>query len=281
MFRTLLYFFMFVSGIAHSGQTMRLVSAGGSITEIIYTLDKQDLIVATDSTSLSPSAARNLPKLGYFRQLSVEGVLSFQPTHLIGAQATGPEELAEQLRAAGVSVTILGEQRNLGGLYDMIRDVAVLVDAQDTAQQLINAIDKKVAALKIQAHVLAPSTALFVMSTSERGLTVAGGNTVPQALFDDAGIVNAAANMKDYKVMDNESILRADPDLIFVASHNVYSEQARLALCQHPALKATKAGKNCNITTMESSSALGLSPRYPEALQAIIAKAALIEKQVD
>ncbi|MFT2089755.1 heme/hemin ABC transporter substrate-binding protein [Paraglaciecola sp. 2405UD69-4] len=258
------------AAFAHSD--MRVISSGGSITEVIYALDKQDLIVAADSTSHYPRAAAALPKLGYFRQLSTEGILSFHPTHLIGAQATGPDTLFPELKAAGVEVSILGEQRDLAGLKQLISQVGEIVHAPVKAKELIEQIDSRVSQLKKQAQGLKPITALFILSDSDRGLTVAGANTVPQALFNDAGITNAAQQMRDYKVMDNESILAANPDIIFVASHRIRSDQEVQTLCQHPAIKATTAGQICKPVVMESSSALGLSPRYPEALEHIIKK---------
>ncbi|QHJ13819.1 Hemin-binding periplasmic protein HmuT [Paraglaciecola mesophila] len=259
-------------------QKMRIIASGGSITEVIYALGKAQNIVATDSTSMFPKAAAALPKLGYFRQLSTEGVLRFQPTHLLGAQATGPDTLAGQLAAAGVEVHIFDEQRDLHGLQHMISEIGRLLNAKDEARTLNTHIGQQVTELKSEAQARAqnqqPISALFVMSDSDRGLTVAGGNTVPQALFDDAGLVNVARNLPDYKVMDNESILAANPDIIFVASHRAKEPNALARLCQHPALKATNAGRNCVISTMESSSALGLSPRYPDALKRIIQQTA-------
>lgn len=265
-----------LAGLAKAETPMRIVSSGGSITEIIYALGKDKLIVATDSTSMYPYAASGLPKLGYFRQLSTEGVLSFQPSHLIGAQATGPNTLAKQLEAAGVSVSILGEQRDFAGLKQLIHQVAVLVDAEKEAKVLVDDIEQQVKQVKAKHGLSRPIKALFVLSDSERGLTVAGNNTVPQALFNDAGLHNVAAEMVDYKVMDNESILAANPDLIFVASHRVKSPEALQLLCQHPALKMTSAGINCSPVLMESSNALGLSPRYPEALKKIMESAEAI-----
>lgn len=276
------------SDALQSSGKMRIIASGGSITEIIYALDKQQFIVATDSTSLFPAAAASLPKLGYFRQLSTEGILGFQPTHLLGAQATGPESLPGQLIAAGIQVQIFDEQRNVAGLHQLISEIGQLLNASEKALALNQQITQQVAQLKAKAskrHLANDSrtlagghdkiTALFVMSDSDRGLTVAGGNTVPQALFDDAGVINAAHALTDYKVMDNESILAANPDIIFVASHRAREANALQRLCQHPALKATNAGRNCAISAMESSSALGLSPRYPQALQTVIARTAM------
>ncbi|WP_166425581.1 ABC transporter substrate-binding protein [Paraglaciecola sp. 20A4] len=276
------------SNAQQSPEKMRIIASGGSITEIIYALGKQQFIVATDSTSMFPAAAASLPKLGYFRQLSTEGILGFQPTHLLGAQATGPESLPEQLRAAGINVHIFNERRDVAGLHQLINEIGQLLNASEKALALNQQITQQVAQLKAKAskrrlandtRALAGGhdkiTALFVMSDSDRGLTVAGGNTVPQALFDDTGVINAAQRLPDYKVMDNESILAANPDIIFVASHRVREPSALQRLCQHPALKATNAGRNCAISAMESSSALGLSPRYPQALQTVIERTAV------
>ncbi|QJX01792.1 ABC transporter substrate-binding protein [Alcanivorax sp. IO_7] len=57
----------------------RLVVAGGELTEIVYALDAGDRLVAVDSTSNYPAAARQLPKLGYVRALPVEGTLALKP----------------------------------------------------------------------------------------------------------------------------------------------------------------------------------------------------------
>ena len=42
----------------------RIVSAGGSVTEIVYALGQEDRLVARDSTSTYPEAARELPDIG-------------------------------------------------------------------------------------------------------------------------------------------------------------------------------------------------------------------------
>src|SRR5690606_22723330 len=63
--------------------TSRLVSIGGSLTEIVYELGVEGLLVARDQTALYPAAARELPDVGYARALAPEGVLSVNPTALL------------------------------------------------------------------------------------------------------------------------------------------------------------------------------------------------------
>ncbi|HWT61915.1 MAG TPA: ABC transporter substrate-binding protein, partial [Ochrobactrum sp.] len=63
--------------------TSRLVSVGGAVTEIVYALGAGDRLVARDQTSTYPEEARKLVDVGYMRRLSLEGVLSVNPTGIL------------------------------------------------------------------------------------------------------------------------------------------------------------------------------------------------------
>ena len=101
----------------------RIITAGGSITEIVFALGRGDWVIATDSTSMFPQEAASLTKLGYFRQLSTEGVLAQQPTMLLGAEAAGPSVALEQIAHAGVDVTTFDVDKNLSGLKALVIDI--------------------------------------------------------------------------------------------------------------------------------------------------------------
>lgn len=251
----------------------RVISAGGSITEIVYALDREETLVAVDSTSFFPAAAQKLPKIGYFRQLSTEGVLSFDPTHVIAMSGAGPDAVLTQLQASGIQLAVLGETKSRQGLYDFILGVAKQVDAQAKAKLLINEIDASLNLLAPKQHQLKNKnlTALFVLTSGDRGLTVAGSDTMPDFLFTQSGLNNGAKAITRYKTMDTEAIIAAAPDLVFVASHNFDNNQAQ-SLCKHPAIKATPAGQDCSvrIKAISSDLALGMSPRLPLVLNQII-----------
>jgi len=106
-----------------------------------------------------------------------------------------------------------------------------------------------------------------VVANNDRGITVAGKDTVPQALFDTLGIVNIGSAVEGYKVMDAESVLMQNPDVVIAAGHMLRGKSAKEVLCTHHALAATFAGKHCLVEAMDSSISLGLSPRFYVALQ--------------
>ena len=83
--------------------TSRIVSIGGSITEILYALGLQQKIVAVDTTSLFPPAAlQEKPNVGYMRQLSAEGVLALAPTLVLALQGSGPKETIDVLETSKI-----------------------------------------------------------------------------------------------------------------------------------------------------------------------------------
>ena len=56
----LIFFFSFLS-VSYS----KIITLGGTVTEIVYGLGAGDKIVAVDLSSLNPLEARNLPQVGY------------------------------------------------------------------------------------------------------------------------------------------------------------------------------------------------------------------------
>lgn len=268
--------------MAHNHQqpeTPRIIAAGGSVTEIIYALGRGDWVVATDSTSMFPAAATEVTKLGYFRQLSTEGVLAQQPSLLLGASATGPEPMLEQVANAGVDVHVYHVSKDLDGLNKMILDIGHRVSAVEKAKQLVTDLHRQVDAQRVQYSEAIASygstdysntiSALFVVANNDRGITVAGAKTVPQALFDTLGMTNIASDLNGYKLMDAESVLMLNPDVVFAAGHMLHGENALNSLCSHHAIAATFAGQHCLVKAMDSSIGLGLSPRFAIALKAV------------
>ena len=79
----------------------RLITLGGSITEIVYALGAEAQLVGTDSTCFYPPAAAKTPKVGYFRQLSAEGILSLRPDVIVGTDDIGPPAVIDQVGSAG------------------------------------------------------------------------------------------------------------------------------------------------------------------------------------
>lgn len=119
----------------HLSAAERVISAGSSVTELIFALGGQDQLIAVDVTSNEPRT-RELPQVGYHRQLSAEGLLALNPTQLIGSDEMGPESTLRQLRSADVKVNIINSDPHQQGLLERIDQIAQLIDRQSAAKTL-------------------------------------------------------------------------------------------------------------------------------------------------
>ena len=92
---------------AEAPRSSRIVALGSPVTETLYALGVGDRVVGADLSSQHPAATAELPKVGYFRQFSPEGVLSLTPDLVLASDAAGPPVALERLRGAGLRLEVL------------------------------------------------------------------------------------------------------------------------------------------------------------------------------
>jgi len=99
----------------------RIIIAGGSITEIIYFIGVEDNIIGLDVTSVYPEQTKEFPSIGYVRNLSAEGVLSMNPSLVLGEDDMGPPAVIKQIMKTSVDLRIIPEQHNADGIIKKIQ----------------------------------------------------------------------------------------------------------------------------------------------------------------
>nr|CCA79612.1 exported hypothetical protein [blood disease bacterium R229] len=93
----------------------RVVVIGGALAECVYALGMEHVLVAADTTCTYPRPVLALPKVGYLRTLSSEGVLSLRPDLVLMSTDAGPPEALAQLRGSGVRIAAIAEQQDRRG----------------------------------------------------------------------------------------------------------------------------------------------------------------------
>jgi iron complex transport system substrate-binding protein len=255
------------AGVAHA----RVVTVGGAATEIVFALGAGDRLVATDSTSVWPEAAKALPKVGYMRSLSAEGVLSLRPEQVLVTADTGPAAAIAQLRAAGAKVTTLDAAHSIEGLRRNVRTVADALGVPERGA----ALDQRIADAWRDTQSAVAATAgrprvLFVLAHGGRAQTmVSGTGTAADAMISLAGGTNPLAGVKGYKPLTAEGALGAAPDVILVTREGLESFGGARALLAHPGLALTPAGKAGRVVSFDALYLLGFGPRTPEAVRAL------------
>lgn len=244
----------------------RIVSIGGAITEILYALGFEDRLAGVDATSLYPAAAlRDKPNVGYMRQLSAEGVLGLNPSLVLAVQGSGPKETMDVLEAAKVPLVLVPETFTEAGLLDKIRLVGQAMGADKQAECLTTAVTEDLAQLRtLRARVTKPVRVMFVMSLLNGRAMAAGRNTAANEIIALAGGVNAIDSYDGYKIVNDEAIVAAKPDMVLSIQRGKDSLEAE-AVYLHPGFALTPAAANRAFISMEGLYLLGFGPRTAAA----------------
>lgn len=237
----------------------RVVSAGSAVTELLIALDAKDSLVAVDVTSQLPKEME-LPKVGYHRRLSAEGLLALSPTKVIGSDEMGPSTTLEQLKSAGVDVEIVNTEANVEGLVDRIDQIVNIMHRETQASALKAEVETQVKALESNQPAKADKKkVLFLLIHEGRPANVAGSETTPDAIIQLAGGENpAAGQLSSYKPLSTEAMVEMQPDVILVSGRSYQTMGGADAILKAmPLLAATPAGMNKNIVTIDGHALVG------------------------
>ncbi|HAS6170197.1 TPA: ABC transporter substrate-binding protein [Vibrio vulnificus] len=236
----------------------RIISAGSAVTELILALHAEQSLIAVDVTSQLPEG-QQLPKIGYHRRLSAEGLLALSPTKLIGSDEMGPAPVLQQLKSTGVDIEVVNTQANVDGLKARIDQIAAILNKPQEAQQLKSLVDQQVQSLKANQPTDQKKKVLFLLIHEGRAANVAGTDTTPDAIINLAGAINPAADkITAYKPLSSESMVEMQPDVILVSGRSFDKLGGPDAIIKMmPLLAATPAGQNKQIMTIDGAALVG------------------------
>lgn len=236
----------------------RIISAGSAVTELILALHAEQSLVAVDVTSQLPEG-QPLPKIGYHRRLSAEGLLALSPTKLIGSDEMGPAPVLQQLKSTGVDIEVVNTQANVDGLKARIDQIAAILNKPQEAQQLKSLVDQQVQSLKANQPTVQKKKVLFLLIHEGRTANVAGTDTTPDAIIRLAGAINPAADrITAYKPLSSESMVEMQPDVILVSGRSFEKLGGPDAIIKMmPLLAATPAGQNKQIMAIDGAALVG------------------------
>ena len=246
----------------------RIVVAGGSLVELIYAMDAGNRVVGVDETTSFPPQTEALPHIGYWKQLSSEGILSLRPDSFITWQDAGPQLVFDQLRAQKVNVVTLPRiPATVGQMYANIHTLAKNLGAVEQGNTLVNHLRQRLENVaRSSASKPAPVKALFILSAGGSAPQVAGKGSVADAIMALAGAQNVAQHSQ-YRSYSAEALIAANPEVIVVTSQMVEGDINRLSTVA--GITRTAAWKNQRIVTLDQALILGMGPRVADAVETL------------
>ena len=258
-----------VGSVTLDKQPQKIVSLAPSLTEMIFAIDAGRQVVAVDEYSNFPADAPKTDLSGY--KPNAEAIASYSPDLVVVSDDS--ENIVSQLTALSIPTYVAPAANTLEDTYKEITELGTLTGHSAEATALVGTMKAELEKLvKDLPKRSKPLTYYYELDNTYYSVT---SKTFIGELFTAAGLVNIAdvGNADNpYPQLSAETIIKANPDLIFLADTKCCGQSAA-TVAARPGWGVLAAVMNGGVVSLDDDVASRWGPRVVD-LQRIIVDAA-------
>ena len=259
------------------GESLRIVSLSPTATEMLYAIGAGDQVVAVDSLSTYPAEVEpKVTKISAFEP-SAEAILEYEPDVVL--ISNDMNKITEQLTTAapGIQVWTGAAATTIDDVYAQITQLGELTGRADAAEDVIDDMKTRIEAAVPADGEPTAFSAYYELDNTYYSIT---SNTFVGALLSQFGLKSIADGVEegnDYPQLSAESIVAADPAVIFLADTKCCQQTAE-TVAARPGWADIAAVKNGNVVELDDDIASRWGPRIVDLIEQIAAaRNALLE----
>ncbi|WP_111669280.1 heme/hemin ABC transporter substrate-binding protein [Algoriphagus litoralis] len=249
-----------------SVESRKIITAGGTITEVVNELGFGDQIIATDITSTFPASMQQLPSIGYRNQIKAEGILALGPDLVLIEEGYLSPDVVEQLKAAQVEIHSFPKPVSVAGAKKLVTDLAAFFEVNEKGEEVNAAIEKDI--LELNAYLSSQEDrpkAVFVMARGPETVFIAGDKTFAREMFDMVKIETVATGFDEFAPLTPESLVSMNPEYLVFFESGIQSLGGKEGLTKIQGIDQTTAFKEDQIVALDGQYLSGFGPRVGKA----------------
>jgi cobalamin transport system substrate-binding protein len=257
---------------ASAPRPQRIVSLSPTATEMLFAIGAGGQVVAVDSNSNYPAEAPRTELSAY--QPNIEAIAGYKPDLVV--YSDDPGELKAGLDKLSIPVLHQPAATRLDDTYAQLDQLGRATGHEDEAGQVATTMRAEIE--KIAAS--RPERPLTYYHELDKNLYSATSKTFIGQLYDQLGMKNIAdAADKEgtgYPQLSAEYVVKADPDLIFLADTKCCGQSASTVAARDgwDQLTAVKTG---GVVELDDDVASRWGPRVVDFLKTVAAKVQTLE----
>jgi iron complex transport system substrate-binding protein len=209
----------------------RVVSLAPSLTESIYALGMENLLVGdTDYCDYPPDATKK-HKVGGIVNPSLEEIVALKPD-LVLVTKLNRQETVQQLDRLGIPA-YAADPHTVDEIRSSVRRLAEILGNSPAGEVLDAALLQQETALQKKLQNAAPKRVLFIVWTDP--LISIGRHTFIADALQHAGAISVVESSQDWPQMSLEEMVHLQPEvLVFAAGHSEAVSRDMEALAKRP-----------------------------------------------
>lgn len=190
----------------------RIVALSPGATELLFAAGAGDQVVGTVSHSDYPEEAQEIPRVGTYKRLDLEGLLAREPDLIIGWQSGNPGEQLQQLREFDIPL-YLSEPRRFRDVATTLERLGVLAGTEQEAKRAADEFLGAIEELR-DTYAETESVSVFYQIWPDPLMTINDDHLMGQAT-NLCGGNNVFGDLDSLTPRINrESVLERDPEAI-------------------------------------------------------------------
>ena len=260
---------------APAASPQRIVSLSPTATEMLFAIGAGDQVVAVDDQSTFPAEAPRTDLSGF--KPNVEAIAAHQPDLVVISDAG--RELADSLAKVKIEVFSAPAATTLDDTYGQLRQLGDLTGHRAQADRVAGDIKDRITALAASVpagakgatyyHELDPS---YFSATSKTFIGSVYALLGLQNIADPADLDSAG-----YPQLSAEFIVKADPDLIFLADSKC-CQQSAATVAARDGWSGITAVRTGAVVALDDDIASRWGPRVVEFAETVVASVVEAQK---
>lgn len=264
MFRTLIITLLSITSLlqpALAGSYKRIVSLAPSITQSIYHLGAEDLLLGC--TSYCHAAQGSKPVVASAIKPNMEKIVSLKPDLVIASGLTSVKDI-ETLRKFGIRVEVFITPKSFEQICTQFEKLGMLTGKKEKAAQILKTAQFKIK--ELQKKITRRDAKIFIQIGASPIYAV-----IPETFMDDyikmAGGKNIAEGLTNGTI-SRELVISRNPDYLFIVTMGIVGEEERT---EWNKFKSIPAIRNNQVLILNSDIACLPTPlTFVQTLETII-----------
>jgi iron complex transport system substrate-binding protein len=220
----------------------RVVSLAPSLTESVYALGLDDLLVGDTDYCDYPPAATKKHKVGGAINPNLEEIALLKPDVVLVIKSLNRPETVQQLERLGIPA-YSADPHTLADIRASVRHLADVLGYPAAGESLDDSLLQKERQLQQRLQHFSPARVLFVVWIDP--LQSVGQHTFIADALAHAGAVSVVESSQDWPRISLEEMVRLQPDfLVFADSHSEKTVNDIESLSKRPGWELLDAVKN-------------------------------------